>query len=451
MCLRIAVELGLHQERITDLTSAFEEQTRRIVFWDCYHLDWASSSTLGRPPGIADADISIPLPINANEEAVLGQPDVNLITSDRANSELSIFIHTLFLSRIESAIQASLQSPGTTTTSWADDMHGAVGPCFPWSETTFLTIETHCSSLRRWWEERPLSVHPHLLEKSELYLTFYYRRAKLKLVRAVLDGDSSRGAHSSELLRGCLRTACSLLETFASLRAQGLVTYTRGYMHLIFSTGLTLTYTCVQLVAKQRAKGPAIDEEDVNDWWLDFFRELPVAIGPTDTLDALNTASRLLWWMSEHIPGTSQYSRGFDRLKNNFACFLDEISDSVKEECFAGKRSLQPDHGPQLHHGSPWTVSPAANDGSGAERQTRGVVIPAQMIPADVSEDATGIYGNRADYPEALPSWDTSLWPQGDDDAWSYMQMPMDQFAYDLVDYAWEAPVLWPDGDMSLN
>lgn len=455
MCLRIAVELGLHQEALTDPTFAFEEQTRRIIFWDCYHLDRTSSSILGRPPGIADAEISIPLPLNANEEVIVShQQNIDSIATDHANSEVSFFTHTLLLTKVDSAMQVTLSLPGTTT-SWANDMRSDVTAHSPWSDTTFLTIETYCSSLRQWWEQRPISVHPHLLQQNELYLTFLYRRAKLRLIHAVLDGDSNRNAHSSELLRGCLRTALSLLDVFASLRERGLVTYTRAFMHLIFSTGLTVTYTCVQLVAKQRAGGPAIGEDDTNDWWLELFRELPLITRPTETVDGLTTASKLLWWMSEHIPGTSQYAKGFDRLKSKFGWFLEGVPESVKAECFAGKRLLQSDIGIRTQLDTPGSVLPATYGRSGTGWQTQGIAMPAQVIPGD-GEDVSGrrpsLEENLESHSQPLPSWDASLWPQDIDETWSYLQVPpMDQYAYDLVDYAWEAPVLWPDGDMSLN
>jgi hypothetical protein len=98
---------------------------------------------------------------------------------------------------------------------------------------------------------------------------------------------------------------------------------------------------------------------------------------------------------------------------------------------------------------TPSSVPLAAPDGSETGWWTQGIAIPAHIIPGDADE---GLVENLENGALPLPSWDASLWPQDIDETWSYLQVPpMDQYAYDLVDYAWEAPVLWPDGDMSLN
>lgn len=64
--LRLAVSIGLHKPRI--YSSQIEEEMAKRAFWSLYNLDRLISSTLGRPVGIADEDISVELPREINED-----------------------------------------------------------------------------------------------------------------------------------------------------------------------------------------------------------------------------------------------------------------------------------------------------------------------------------------------------------------------------------------------
>ena len=54
ICLRICIELGLHQHPRKLPENLLAEQMNRRVFWECYMLDRISSITLGRPFGIEE-------------------------------------------------------------------------------------------------------------------------------------------------------------------------------------------------------------------------------------------------------------------------------------------------------------------------------------------------------------------------------------------------------------
>lgn len=63
--LRLATSLGLHKARPTG--NVIEEEMAKRAFWSLYNLDRLIASTLGRPLGIADEDISIGLPREFND------------------------------------------------------------------------------------------------------------------------------------------------------------------------------------------------------------------------------------------------------------------------------------------------------------------------------------------------------------------------------------------------
>ena len=64
--MRLAVSMGLHKDR-SYATMAEEEMSKR-AFWSLYNLDRLIASTLGRPLGIADEDISVGLPRELNDD-----------------------------------------------------------------------------------------------------------------------------------------------------------------------------------------------------------------------------------------------------------------------------------------------------------------------------------------------------------------------------------------------
>ena len=64
--MRLATSLGLHKAR--SYASLMEEEMTKRAFWSLYNLDRLIASTLGRPLGIADEDISVSLPRELNDD-----------------------------------------------------------------------------------------------------------------------------------------------------------------------------------------------------------------------------------------------------------------------------------------------------------------------------------------------------------------------------------------------
>ncbi|KAF9893301.1 hypothetical protein FE257_011731 [Aspergillus nanangensis] len=64
--LRLSMSLGLHKARTT--ASLVEEELAKRAFWSLYNLDRLIASTLGRPLGLADEDISVTLPREFNDD-----------------------------------------------------------------------------------------------------------------------------------------------------------------------------------------------------------------------------------------------------------------------------------------------------------------------------------------------------------------------------------------------
>ncbi|KAJ6030878.1 uncharacterized protein N7446_000055 [Penicillium canescens] len=66
--MRLATSLGLHKAR--SYSSIVEEEMSKRAFWSLYNLDRLIASTLGRPLGIADDDISVGLLRELNDDGI---------------------------------------------------------------------------------------------------------------------------------------------------------------------------------------------------------------------------------------------------------------------------------------------------------------------------------------------------------------------------------------------
>lgn len=66
--LRLAISMGLHKAR--SYPTMMEEEMAKRAFWSLYNLDRLIASTLGRPLGIPDDDISVGLPRELNDDGM---------------------------------------------------------------------------------------------------------------------------------------------------------------------------------------------------------------------------------------------------------------------------------------------------------------------------------------------------------------------------------------------
>jgi hypothetical protein len=66
--MRLSISMGLHKDRAH--SSMVEEEMAKRAFWSLYNLDRLIASTLGRPLGIADEDISVSLPRELNDDGM---------------------------------------------------------------------------------------------------------------------------------------------------------------------------------------------------------------------------------------------------------------------------------------------------------------------------------------------------------------------------------------------
>ncbi|CAK7210184.1 Transcriptional activator [Sporothrix bragantina] len=160
LALRMAVNLGLHQELSTSLRlSQADREHRRRVFWSIYSLDRILSLKSGHPVAILDEDIGVNMP-----SRLPGEPADSPVMVLRCYTELS---------RILGDITALIYRRTSTTTSTSFPTPSSKG-------SLIATVHTILQSLNQWEEALPrhLRLDPDRgtklsRESISMYLHYY--------------------------------------------------------------------------------------------------------------------------------------------------------------------------------------------------------------------------------------------------------------------------------------
>lgn len=331
LCIRVAVELGLHRRQPAPLPSGTPVDIQRChkVFWESYLLDRFSSSTLGRPFAIGDSSISADVP-----------EDESSATHTSPRAEISIFNWLVGLGRLTSEIHHAMnRRPGRGVGG-----NGALLVSFPdravETGDTLSLLRKFNGRLRDWRKIAPCSQLPkHVHEASESF-DLAYHETRLWLIRAAI-GKLSPGAEmpAKSLLRPCLQSAHNILTSFDSLRRQNLVTFTRAYTHLVFVAGIVVVFMLNTQVHQQAHDSDAPPETDIEHWIADLDDG---SCNPTseETWSSLSTAGDILKWFAEGMSDVAPYTRFFHDLKQGI--------ERVREE----SHNRQPgSHDRQAHGG----------------------------------------------------------------------------------------------------
>ncbi|KAL2830528.1 fungal-specific transcription factor domain-containing protein [Aspergillus cavernicola] len=139
--LRLATSLGLHKAR--QPTNVIDDEMAKRAFWSLYNLDRLIASTLGRPLGLADEDITVSLPREFNDDW----------SEAPGSSSLTIPIQVVRLRRIFSQIYRYLYS---------------INQPLPAPTEISLTLRHFRQELDDWRTSSP--IYPPAL----LYSTSYY-------------------------------------------------------------------------------------------------------------------------------------------------------------------------------------------------------------------------------------------------------------------------------------
>jgi hypothetical protein len=225
LALRIALGIDLHREETSSTSQdlLFQEMSRRL-FWCIYTLDRSMSIAMGRPLGINDSDITVPLPRQLTDEQLSSAGDVPSIVQNP--KDMSTFLHVIRIRQINAAIYMSLHAASAS----------ANNDC----ERLDFLREGHYADLNTWLitapRYGPASGVPMLQTTEWFQIAYHY--AVLSLYRP------SRVFPVSNIssLRLCTDSAISLISCYHTLYAKNRISYTFVALNSLFMAAVTMLY-----------------------------------------------------------------------------------------------------------------------------------------------------------------------------------------------------------------
>ncbi|KAM0227864.1 hypothetical protein ACHAPO_011153 [Fusarium lateritium] len=225
LALRIALGIDLHREETSSTgQSLLSREMARRIFWCTYALDRSISIAMGRPLGINDSDITVPLPQQLTDEQLCSTEAVsNLNPSPK---DMSTFLHVIKLRQINSSIYTSLHAASASVSNDYDSLDAL--------------REAHYADLNTWLVTAPRygpAGGVAMLQTAE-WFQIAYHYAVLSLHRP------SRVFPVSDIssLRLCADSAISLITCYNTLYAKNRITYTFVALNSLFMAGVTMLY-----------------------------------------------------------------------------------------------------------------------------------------------------------------------------------------------------------------
>jgi hypothetical protein len=311
LCMRQCIEWRLHLKSQKSLDPMREQHQRRI-FWECYVHDRYSSGFLGRPFAILESEISVPLPIDADDETIVASGAAALdsipTAANRQPTELSVNLFCIKLRRISSRVHSAFYSGRKPASHSA--LNGTRTPDFRSIGHVYSSFSQFHGELDALRASAPVFVNPRCLYERSEWHDFMYEKDRLLLARGAMYNVPARqfsgGTIIKEILTACYMSATRTIELYADLRGQNAITWTRSYFQVIFTAGLTVIY-CISLdILKDR-------HED--------------SITRSDPLRALEICSSLLNLFKEKMPDAGSFAIVFNVMKDE--CVKDRFTSSL--------------------------------------------------------------------------------------------------------------------------
>ncbi|KAH7215479.1 fungal-specific transcription factor domain-containing protein [Fusarium oxysporum] len=225
LALRIGLGMDLHREETSSTgQSLLSQEMARRLFWCTYTLDRSMSIAMGRPLGINDSEITVPLPQQLTDKQLCsGEAVLKYIQNPR---DMSTFLHVIKLRQINAAIYMSLH----TASASASNERGSLD----------VLRERHYTDLNTWLVTAPRygpASGVAMLQTAE-WFQIAYHYAVLSLYRPSRVFPVTNIAS----LRLCADSAISLISCYNTLYAKNRISYTFVALNSLFMAAVTMLY-----------------------------------------------------------------------------------------------------------------------------------------------------------------------------------------------------------------
>lgn len=245
LCMRQCIEWGLHQPPRAPL-EPLEEQRRRRIFWECYLLDRKSSGFLGLPYAIPEAEICVELPVSVDDTTIKQSraPSLSEITDspDSTPTELCVFLYFIRLRRITSRVHLAFYAQHIANRRERSSANAQ----FASTAAVLTRLNELQKELDDWRRDAPVFASPKSLYQRPEWYDFLLERDKLLLIRGAIHNTNHDKSPPTDLLTICLDVATRVIELFFIMLRNNEITWTKGYLQVIFTACLSII-NCISL------------------------------------------------------------------------------------------------------------------------------------------------------------------------------------------------------------
>ncbi|GKZ23452.1 hypothetical protein AbraIFM66951_008486 [Aspergillus brasiliensis] len=226
MALNLAIGLDLHRKESLSGKDMMSAEMSKRVFWCAYVINCSVAINMGRPLGIQESDITMPLPMQLTDAQLIESiqsPHIEESVIPHVD-DTSTFVHIIKLRRINAGVYKTFHSVGFVPTDPAELDRLRSG--------YFL-------ELNQWIITAPRYMQTLSTFQSTEWFQIAFHHAVLSLYRP----SRAVPMPSPDDLRTCTESAIGLISSYSALYARNRIKYTFIAIHSLFLAAVTMLYS----------------------------------------------------------------------------------------------------------------------------------------------------------------------------------------------------------------
>ncbi|CEO60500.1 Putative Function: the yeast gene is a positive regulator of URA1 and URA3 expression [Penicillium brasilianum] len=226
LALNLAIGIDLHRKESLVGQGMMDMEMCKRVFWCAYVMSCSMAINMGRPLGIRESDISMPLPLQLTDTQLdesVHSPYVEETLIPNV-ADTSTFIHIIKLRRINAGVYTTFHSIGSTLADTAE----------------IDTLRSrYFMELNQWLITAPRYMQTLSTFQSTEWFQIAFHHAVLSLYRP----SRAVPMPSPDDLRVCTESSIGLISSYSALYARNHIKYTFVAIHSLFMAAVTMLYS----------------------------------------------------------------------------------------------------------------------------------------------------------------------------------------------------------------
>ena len=320
LALQLAIGMDLHRKESLWGHGLLCTEIFKRIFWCSYVMNCNMAINMGRPLGIHESDITMPLPLPLTDDQLSDScvhPDLCQTTISQT-SDISAFIHIIQLRKINAAIYKSFHP---------------IGRILLERQQLDAIRRQYFSELNNWLVTSPRYPRPSSTFQTTEWFQIAFHHATLSLYRP----SRAIPMPSSEDLGICMESAIGLISAYSSLYARNRIKYTFVAIHSLFMAAVAMLYALrVSLHLRQELTRPVYKR--ISSLSLLYSAVFQMAVRLGKGVPGLSSGSAIqsyLYSMMQSqraIMWTRSFSHGLDyRLKRFLLRRSRRLSEEIQE------------------------------------------------------------------------------------------------------------------------